>query len=60
MAKKPKETTNAAPQQAKQPVPKVSIPSRTGNMTKALAKENGLDPSIYGDIPAKAAAKKET
>ena len=49
----------ATPAQAKQPVPKVSIPTRRSRMTKATAKEMGLDASVYGDIDAKPKAKKE-
>ena len=47
----------AAATQAKQPVPKVSIPTRRSRMTKETAKEMGLDASVYGDIDAKKAAK---
>ena len=50
----------AAATQAKQPVPKVSIPTRRSRMTKATAEKMGLDASVYGDIDAKPAAKKET
>lgn len=53
MSGKKDKTTNAAPQQAKQPVPKVSVPSRASKMTKALAKEQGLDASVFGDIKDK-------
>ena len=33
-------------------VREVAIPSRRGDMTKAKAKEMGLDPSVYGKIDA--------
>lgn len=49
----------AAATQAKQPVPKVSIPTRRSRMTKVTAKDMGLDASVYGDIDAKPPAKKE-
>jgi len=62
MAEKKKDAAvgaTAAATQAKQPVPKVSIPTRRSRMTKATAKEMGLDASVYGDIDAKPAATKK-
>lgn len=41
----------AAPNQAREPVTQVSIPTKRGEMTASKAKELGLDPTIYGDDP---------
>ena len=49
----------AAPTQAREPVTQVSIPTQRSKMTKATAKDMGLDASVYGDIDAKPPAKKE-